>query len=45
MLGLVRGIMAKLNLLISVIEILGIGILSGLGGYYLGVWLPSLFGY
>ncbi len=44
-LGLVRGRMAKVNLLISVIEILAVGIVSGLGGYYLGEWIPKLLGY
>jgi VIT1/CCC1 family predicted Fe2+/Mn2+ transporter len=44
-LGLVRGRIAKVNLLISVVEILAVGVFSGIGGYYLGIWLPGIFGY
>ncbi len=45
LIGIVRGKLAKVDLLISIAEILGIGIVSGLGGYYLGVWVPKIFGY
>ncbi len=44
-LGIIRGRIAKIKLMVSVVEILAVGILSGLGGYYLGVWVPKLFGY
>lgn len=43
--GIIRGKLAKINLLISALEIVVVGTVSGLGGYFLGIWLPKLFGY
>lgn len=45
LLGIVRGNMARTNLLASTLEIVLVGTVSGLGGYLLGIWLPKLFGY
>jgi VIT1/CCC1 family predicted Fe2+/Mn2+ transporter len=44
-LGLVRGKMAKTNLVVSALEIVLIGTVSGLGGYLLGNFLPTLLGF
>jgi len=44
-LGFVRGRLAKINLLHSILEVVAVGVVSGLGGYLLGTWLPKLFGY
>ena len=44
-LGIVKGKIAKISLFVSALEVLAVGILSGLGGYFLGSWLPRLFGY
>jgi VIT1/CCC1 family predicted Fe2+/Mn2+ transporter len=43
--GIVRGKLARLNLLKSAIEVVAVGTISGLGGYFLGTWLPHLLGY
>jgi vacuolar iron transporter family protein len=43
--GVVRGKLARLNLLRSAVEVVAVGTVSGLGGYFLGAWLPGLFGY
>ena len=43
--GIVRGRLAKISLFISALEVVAVGTVSGLGGYFLGVWLPKLFGY
>jgi len=43
--GIVRGRLAKINLLISALEVVVVGIVSGIGGYFLGSWLPKLLGY
>lgn len=43
--GFVRGKLAKISLLKSSLEVVAVGAVSGLGGYFLGVWLPKLFGY
>ncbi|MGI8586297.1 MAG: VIT1/CCC1 transporter family protein [Chloroflexia bacterium] len=43
--GVVRGKLAKLNLVQSAGEIVLVGTVSGLGGYFLGTWLPHLLGY
>lgn len=43
--GFVRGKLAKINLIISALEVVAVGTVSALGGYFLGVWLPKLFGY
>jgi VIT1/CCC1 family predicted Fe2+/Mn2+ transporter len=43
--GFIRGRMARLNLWISALEVIAVGTVSGIGGYFLGVWLPKLFGY
>ncbi|HEX2913759.1 MAG TPA: VIT1/CCC1 transporter family protein [Chloroflexia bacterium] len=44
-LGLFRGKMARTNLLVSALEIVVIGTISGLGGYLLGNILPNLLGF
>lgn len=41
--GIIKGKLANINLLISVIETLLIGVISGFGGYVLGTFLPTLF--
>jgi VIT1/CCC1 family predicted Fe2+/Mn2+ transporter len=43
--GIVRGRLAKISLLISALEVVAVGTVSGLGGYFLGTWLPKLLGY
>ncbi len=43
-LGIVRGKLARINLLVSALEIVAVGTVSGLGGYFLGVYIPHLFG-
>ena len=43
--GVVRGKLARLNLLRSAFEVVAVGTVSGLGGYFLGAWLPGLIGY
>jgi predicted membrane protein (TIGR00267 family) len=43
--GIVRGRLAKISLFISSLEVVAVGAVSGLGGYFLGVWLPKLLGY
>lgn len=43
--GFIRGKLAKISLLKSALEVVAVGAVSGLGGYFLGVWLPKLFGY
>jgi VIT1/CCC1 family predicted Fe2+/Mn2+ transporter len=43
--GVVRGKLARLNLLISALEVVAVGTISGLGGYFLGTWLPHFLGY
>jgi len=43
--GLIKGKLADLNLLWSVLEIVAVGVLSAGGGYLLGVTIPHLFGY
>ncbi|HEX2916189.1 MAG TPA: VIT1/CCC1 transporter family protein [Chloroflexia bacterium] len=43
-LGFLRGNLARTNILISSLEIVLVGTVSGLGGYILGNWLPKLFG-
>lgn len=43
--GFIRGKLAKVSLLKSALEVVAVGAVSGLGGYFLGVRLPKLFGY
>jgi VIT1/CCC1 family predicted Fe2+/Mn2+ transporter len=43
--GIVRGRLAKISLFISSLEVVAVGAVSGLGGYFLGVWFPKLLGY
>lgn len=43
--GIVKGRLANLNLVISILEVVVVGGLSALGGYVLGVWIPHLLGY
>jgi len=43
--GLVKGRLTRMRLLRSVAEVVGVGALSGVGGYLLGSVLPRLFGY
>jgi vacuolar iron transporter family protein len=43
--GVIRGKLARLNLLKSALEVVLVGTVSGFGGFLLGTWLPRLFGY
>jgi vacuolar iron transporter family protein len=43
--GIVRGTLARIGLLRSALEVLAVGVLSGGGGYLLGLSLPRIFGY
>jgi VIT1/CCC1 family predicted Fe2+/Mn2+ transporter len=43
--GVIRGTLARIGLLRSALEVLAVGVLTGGGGYLLGTFLPSLFGY
>jgi VIT1/CCC1 family predicted Fe2+/Mn2+ transporter len=43
--GVIKGKLASLNLVRSVIEIVVVGTVSALGGYLLGTLIPRLFGY
>ena len=43
--GVIKGKLASMNLLVSIIEIMVVGLISAGGGYVLGTWLPHLFGY
>ncbi len=43
--GVIKGKLASLNLIRSVIEIVVVGGVSAFGGYLLGVLIPRLFGY
>lgn len=43
--GVIKGKLAGLRLLWSVLEVVGVGVLSAGGGYLLGVAIPRLFGY
>ncbi len=44
-LGLLKGKLANMNLFNSALSIVAVGTVSGLGGYFLGGWLPKLLGY
>jgi VIT1/CCC1 family predicted Fe2+/Mn2+ transporter len=43
--GLIKGRLARLNPVRSVLEVVLVGAVSGLGGYLLGNYLPGLFAY
>ncbi|MBV9896561.1 MAG: VIT1/CCC1 transporter family protein [Chloroflexi bacterium] len=43
--GIIKGKLASMNLVTSVIEIVVVGVVSAGGGYVLGTLLPHLFGY
>ena len=43
--GVIRGTLARIGLLRSALEVLTVGVLSGGGGYLLGIFLPKVFGY
>jgi VIT1/CCC1 family predicted Fe2+/Mn2+ transporter len=43
--GIVRGQLARMNLVRSALEVVVVGVISGLGGYFLGTWLPHVLGY
>jgi vacuolar iron transporter family protein len=43
--GVIRGRLASLNLVVSSLEIVAVGGASALGGYLLGVLIPHLFGF
>jgi VIT1/CCC1 family predicted Fe2+/Mn2+ transporter len=43
--GIIRGRLAKVSLLIISLEVVAVGVISGVGGYFLGVWVPRAFGY
>ena len=43
--GIIKGKLASMNLAVSILEIVVIGVISAAGGYLLGTWVPHLFGY
>jgi len=43
--GVIKGRLASMNLVRSVVEVVLVGVVSAGGGYVLGVLLPRLFGY
>jgi vacuolar iron transporter family protein len=43
--GFIKGKLASMNLVRSIIEIVVIGVVSAGGGYLLGTYIPHLFGY
>jgi vacuolar iron transporter family protein len=43
--GVIKGNLANLKMLVSVLEVVVVGGLSALGGYVLGVLVPHLFGF
>lgn len=43
--GIMKGKLARLNLVRSVLEIVIVGAVSAAGGYLLGVLIPHLFGF
>ena len=43
--GVIKGKLASMNLLVSIVEIVIVGVVSAGGGYLLGTFLPRLFGY
>lgn len=43
--GVIRGTLARINLVVSALEIVLVGGASAAGGYLLGVVIPRLFGY
>jgi VIT1/CCC1 family predicted Fe2+/Mn2+ transporter len=43
--GVIKGKLASMNLLVSIVEIVVVGVVSAGGGYLLGTYLPRLFGY
>jgi len=45
MIGVIKGKLASMNLIRSVIEIVVIGLVSAGGGYVLGTLIPQLLGY
>ncbi len=43
--GTIKGKLASMNLVTSILEIVVVGVISAGGGYLLGTWIPHLFGY
>jgi VIT1/CCC1 family predicted Fe2+/Mn2+ transporter len=43
--GIIKGKLASMNLWVSILEIVVVGVLSAAGGYILGSLVPHLFGY
>jgi vacuolar iron transporter family protein len=43
--GILKGRLASINLLRSVLEVVVVGVVSALGGYFLGTVIPHLLGY
>lgn len=43
--GIIKGRLANLNLVVSALEVVIVGGVSAAGGYLLGVVIPGLFGY
>jgi VIT1/CCC1 family predicted Fe2+/Mn2+ transporter len=43
--GVIKGKLASMNLVVSIVEIVVVGSVSAGGGYVLGNWVPHLFGY
>jgi VIT1/CCC1 family predicted Fe2+/Mn2+ transporter len=43
--GIIKGKLASMNLFMSIVEIVVVGVVSAGGGFILGTWVPRLFGY
>jgi VIT1/CCC1 family predicted Fe2+/Mn2+ transporter len=43
--GIIKGLLANLNLLRGTLEVVVVGLVSAGGGYLLGVVIPHLLGY
>lgn len=43
--GVIKGKLGHISLIKSVLQVLIVGTISGMGGYFLGQWIPHLFGY
>ena len=43
--GIIKGMLASLSLVRSILELVAVGAASAGGGYLLGVVIPRLFGY
>jgi VIT1/CCC1 family predicted Fe2+/Mn2+ transporter len=43
--GIIKGKLASLDLPMSILEVVAVGVVSAGGGYILGTLVPRLFGY